>query len=550
MYRQSSKGKSRKARKLFGLGVFIFVVHLLMASSCGGTGPNPVPDFSLSVGDVTIVKLLSGAATGQTTVTINRTGSFSDAVSLSVSNLPAGVTPTFSETAPTGNTSTLTLSVADTTSTGNYNLTVTGTAGSNSKTDSFSLTVNPALPPATITVAGQVLDLAGTGLSGVTVRVVDQDGDKTLVVTDGSGNFSVPSVKTPYSVSAVLPSGTLLPQTWDGVTRSDPKLVMFDLALSALCTRADGFVDGSISPAVGVGNTAEVYFISEGISVLRLLSSETDSLIAGDTSYSVTVSFDSIMCETVIAGKLVYLERNGAGDFVRSAVYDVSVTTGNTTTRDISTVAASSSTLKGDVAFPTGVASATVSTIMRFGDAYAILPNDATVTPASSDYEIVIPNIAGISYRTLAIDPANSRWAYSDVLAPGATANLTLPNLSTTVSPSGPVATTFPTFTQTPVAAANLYVTYVSGGGKNWIGSSQSTSIKLPDLPNPARLDVGGAYNWQSINAVKFRNASSVNDLLDGRLTEHFYLSLFAIYNPEQIESGSFNSGTTAFNIP
>jgi hypothetical protein len=546
MNRQSTIRSKGKLRRLVS---FALLFLMMVASSC--TPPSTqTPDFSLGVGDLTVTKLLSGSATGQTTVSINRTGDFNDAVNLSVTGAPAGVTTTFSDSAPTGSSSTLTLSVADTTATGVYNLTVTGTAGSNSKTDSFSLKVDPAPPPATITVSGQVLDLAGTGLSGVTVRIVDQDGDKTLVVTDGSGNFSVPNVKTPYSVSAVLPSGFLLPQTWDGVTRSDPKLVMFDLALSALCVRADGFIDGSISPAVGAGNTATVYFISEGISVLRLFSSATVNLIAGDTNYLVTVPFDSIMCETVITGKLVYLERNAAGDFVRSAVYDVSVTTGNTTTRDISTVAASSSTLKGEVTFPTGVASATVSTMMRFGDAYALLPNTAAVTPASNDYEIVIPNIAGISYRTVAIDAANARWVYSDVLAPGATANLSLPNLSTTVSPSGPIATTLPTFTQTPVAGANLYVTYVTGGGKQWVGSSQSTSIKLPDLPNPARLDVGGAYAWQSINAVKFRNASSVNDLLDGRLTEHLYLSTFALYNPEQIESGSFNSGTTAFNIP
>jgi hypothetical protein len=551
MYKQSSEKKLRMLRKTISLGAFIFMVFMVSAWGCNtSTPPDPEPTFSLSVSDVTIQKLVSGSASGSSTANLSRTGGFSDAVSLSVSGLPTGVTGVFSDTSPTGNSSTLNLTVADSTATGAVTVTVTGTAGSITKTDSLTLTVNPPPAPTTITVSGRVLDLSGiNGLSGVNVRIADANGNKDLVVTDGVGNFTVADVKTPYSVSAVLPASSLLPQTWAGVTRTDPKLVMFELAPTNLCTRTPGSISGNITPTVGAGNTATVTFIGEGISIQRLASSAEVNLIAGDTNYLLPVPFDDIMCQTTIAGKLVYLESNAASDFVRSAVFDVTVTTGNNSVKDISTVVVSTSTLKGAVSFPSGLANATVNTLMRFGDAYAILPNSAPVTPASGDYDIVIPNIAGVSYRTLALDGASSRWVYSDILAPGATANMTLPNLSTTVSPSGPVNTIFPTFTQTPVTGANLYISLVQGGGKTWIGSSQSTSIVLPDLPNPARLDVGGAFAWQSLNALKFRNITSVDDLLDNRLANHLYFTIFAIFNPEQIEAGSFNGTPTAFNV-
>ncbi len=543
--------RQRVMRKLFGLGFFIVVVHLLMASSCGPTTTNPVPDYSISVSDVTVVKLASGAANGSTVVTISRTGGFTGAVALSVTGAPAGVTLGFSAPSTSDPTSTLNLTVADTTAAGAYDLTVTGTAGTANKTDAFKLTVNPAPAPTVITVAGRVLDLSGNnGLSGVNVRIVDANGNKDLVVTDGSGNFTVSDVKTPYSVSAVVPASALLPQTWSGVTRSDPKLVMFDSALASLCTRTDATISGNINPAVGATNTADIYFIGEGISIQRLFSSATVNRPANSTNYTFNVPFDSIMCQTTISGKLVYLEKDSGGSYVKSAVHDVTVTTGNPSTKDINPVTATTSTLSGTVSFPTGLASASVYSIMKFGDAYAVLPGNAPVTPASPDYNRVIPSLAGIEYHTLTYDAASSRWAYSNVLAPGGTANLTLPNLSTTVSPSGLTTTTTPTFTQTPVTGTNLYLSYVSGGGVQWIGGSQSTSIALPDLPNPARLAAATAYTWSSLNAIQVRNASSVDDMLDGRFAKHLYFSVFALYNPGQIATGSVNATTTNFNTP
>src|SRR5207302_137140 len=79
-------------------------------------------------------------ATGSTTVTITRTN-FSGAVTLSVGGAPAGVTGSFDPAAPTGTSSTLTLSVGAAVAPGVYNLTVDGTGTAGARSTPLTLTV-------------------------------------------------------------------------------------------------------------------------------------------------------------------------------------------------------------------------------------------------------------------------------------------------------------------------------------------------------------------------------------------------------------------------
>jgi hypothetical protein len=112
---------------------------------------SPTPDYALSLtpAALTIVQ----GANGNTAVTLTRTN-FTGAVTLSLGGAPAGVTGAFNPAAPTGTSSTLTVTVGAAVAAGVYNLTVdgTGTAGNRSTpltltvtaTANYSLSLNPA----------------------------------------------------------------------------------------------------------------------------------------------------------------------------------------------------------------------------------------------------------------------------------------------------------------------------------------------------------------------------------------------------------------------
>jgi kumamolisin len=100
-----------------------------------------------SVGTFTIAvsptsSRITRGSSGTVTVTTTASGGFSSAVALSSSGAPAGVTVSFSPASITGaGTSRATISVASSTKTGSYTITVTGTAGSTSHSATVALTV-------------------------------------------------------------------------------------------------------------------------------------------------------------------------------------------------------------------------------------------------------------------------------------------------------------------------------------------------------------------------------------------------------------------------
>src|SRR5256884_9003385 len=101
------------------------------------------PDYALSVAPTALT--IAQGATGTTTVTITRT-SFTDAVTLTLGNAPTGVTGSFNPAAPTGTSSTLTVSVGAAVAPGVYNLTVDGTGTPGNRSTPLTLTVSGTAP--------------------------------------------------------------------------------------------------------------------------------------------------------------------------------------------------------------------------------------------------------------------------------------------------------------------------------------------------------------------------------------------------------------------
>lgn len=137
------------------------------------------PDYSLSLSPTALT--IQEGANANTTVTLTRTN-FTGAVTLSLGGAPAGVTGAFVPAAPTGGTSTLTVSVAAGVAAGTYNLTVDGAGAPGNRSTALTLTVTalPAdyslsLAPAAFTVAP-----GANGNTAVTIARTNFTGAVTL----------------------------------------------------------------------------------------------------------------------------------------------------------------------------------------------------------------------------------------------------------------------------------------------------------------------------------------------------------------------------------
>ncbi len=137
------------------------------------------PDYSLSLNPAALT-IVQGA-NGNTAVTITRTN-FTGAVTLSLGGAPAGVTGSFAPAAPTGTSSTLTVTVGAAVAPGVYNLTVDGTGTAGNRSTPLTLTVTAAaadyalsLTPAAFTIAP-----GANGNTAVTITRTNFTGAVTL----------------------------------------------------------------------------------------------------------------------------------------------------------------------------------------------------------------------------------------------------------------------------------------------------------------------------------------------------------------------------------
>lgn len=133
-----------------GAGVAPGNYNLTVKGTAGGQSDKTAPltltvtapaSYTLSTTPATSVSLQQGAQTN-VTVNLNRTGGFAGSVTLAVTGAPAGLTAGLNPTSTTGNSSTLTIQAAGNLTTGNYPLTITGTAsGQSNKTVQLTVTV-------------------------------------------------------------------------------------------------------------------------------------------------------------------------------------------------------------------------------------------------------------------------------------------------------------------------------------------------------------------------------------------------------------------------
>ena len=134
-------------------------------------------DYSLSLNPAALT--ITQGANDNSTVTITRTN-FTGAVTLSLGGAPAGVTGAFNPAAPTGTSSTLTVTVGAAVAPGVYNLTVDGTGTAGNRSTPLTLTVEAQGGGGNVTV-----DFSGCTVADRAIWVAYQDGAGAWIVVTG-----------------------------------------------------------------------------------------------------------------------------------------------------------------------------------------------------------------------------------------------------------------------------------------------------------------------------------------------------------------------------
>jgi len=127
-----------------------------------------LPNYALSATPAAVSVGQGGS--GTTTIAIQRTN-FTGPVTLTLDGPPAGITGSFNPTPATADQSVLTINVASTVATGNYNLTVKGSAtGPGDKTTTVAVTVGPP-PDYSLSATPSSLTINAGGNAQTTVNI-------------------------------------------------------------------------------------------------------------------------------------------------------------------------------------------------------------------------------------------------------------------------------------------------------------------------------------------------------------------------------------------
>jgi hypothetical protein len=120
------------------------------------------PDFNLAVNPASLT--VNSGTNGTSTIIVTATNGLNAAYTLSVSNLPSGVSATFTDNPNTGGTSLLMLTASNNVSAGTTNVTVIATAGliSHTKTIALTLTGPTNTPPTLDPIASQTVNVGQT----------------------------------------------------------------------------------------------------------------------------------------------------------------------------------------------------------------------------------------------------------------------------------------------------------------------------------------------------------------------------------------------------
>ena len=169
-------------------------------------GGQATPDFMMTVGPASRTVTRGGSATY--TVTLTPANGFNGSVTLSATNLPAGMTATFTP-ATTSSTSTLSVTTDDTTPLATHTLTITGTSGAMTREATAFLAVTTAPQLAVCPSFTSTSHSTGYG-TALTIADFNRDGRMDVAIVETELNrvqIRLASISYTYSGSVLLPTG-------------------------------------------------------------------------------------------------------------------------------------------------------------------------------------------------------------------------------------------------------------------------------------------------------------------------------------------------------
>ncbi len=174
-------------------------------------GTIATPDFTISASPATLSVQQGNAGTSTVTTTVS--GGFNNAIALSASGQPSGVTVGFSPSsiaAPGAGTSTATFTVASTTTPGTYPITITGTGGTTTHPTTVTLTVTSTpVPDFTISASPTSLSVAQGSAGSSTVTTTVSGGFNSAISLTPTGQPTGVTVSfSPSSTIAAPGSGS------------------------------------------------------------------------------------------------------------------------------------------------------------------------------------------------------------------------------------------------------------------------------------------------------------------------------------------------------
>ncbi len=172
------------------------------------SGPPPA-GFSISASPSSVT--VNGGSNGSTTINSAVTGGFSDAITLSATGQPSGVTIGFTNNPISpGNSTSMTIAVTAGTAGGTYPITVTGSSGSTVETTTVNLTIPGATPAFTLNASPTSLTVKRGSTGNVTITTTASGGFASSIALTGAVTGSRVSVSfSPSSISGGAGTSTM-----------------------------------------------------------------------------------------------------------------------------------------------------------------------------------------------------------------------------------------------------------------------------------------------------------------------------------------------------
>ncbi len=464
---------------------YITLALLLFLAACATTNPvTPTPTLSVSPPSATVT--VGGAAVSFSATLTNS----SDTIVWSLDSGPGINLP---DTGPT-------TSYTPPASGGAATATLTATAGS--LTASATITINP---PASITVAGKVVDIFGQVRSGLPVKI-----GSTSANTDSNGNFSISNVTVPYDV-IVIDSAANSGYLFKGLSRTDPTLQLFAFGGTP---DNSATIQGQLSGGVGFPNPAD--------HVSRVIFGSDDGSggtfmgpAVGPAYGPFTVSWSG---NATTNGNLHALQwkrdtNNLPEDYTGYGSQALSISNGGAFSSPATDINLSSgvadTSLSGSATLPSGY---TINSKVLWADwgtnqSLPLLFDSSTGT----NFTYTTPNIANtnITARVTADEPSGFGFsaAYVTGLAPNATtASLTVPEIPEQILPVNNAAdvTNSTSFSWQPFGGG-VHVAFFGVGGTNYYVITTDSQTTIPDLSAEGLpLPASAGSTWQVVGIAPF----------------------------------------------